>query len=473
MTIEYAPVLRIDFKIDTQCEISFTRRQDREPAIIVRNNSFSVANLSELRQEVRDILRQLIAPMGTQSVLPLRQALSAMAKLRRDMKFILIKLFGEAVRKQLPAAINLCNDLCLGWDKPGWDGNSILPNLIVVTAPVGHGIPIDLLPLFDVSSSEAGTTMTDLARLASSFIGFSTIVKREVGSPIPTSTNLENIPRLPLKMFINRSLNGAVREEAYLSKSVHLDVEQSWPDASAPLDAVAFCQSLAQYLWQPDKGFAGGVRNPPDQICHFSCHCDTTTSLAKDYALWLQSDRLFGRGKQKVTLESLTNALVLLGIANSADRRPRPLVFFNACGSGDMDPAGASSFPDLFLKKDLGFIGFVGTETTIPDEFAADFSKVFYEQLLAAVPIGRAIHAARWKLLRSNCNPLGILYSLYAEPEIRVRSPVVTAENALWRTAESDQPAFTEPTTGVWAFLRRHLGRRPGSQEVSKLSQAR
>jgi hypothetical protein len=100
-------------------------------------------------------------------------------------------------------------------------------------------------------------------------------------------------------------------------------------------------------------------------------------------------------------------------------------VFLNACGSGDLDPAGANSFPELFLKKDFGFLGFIGTETIIPDEFAGLFSEVFYEYLLAGMSIGDALRAARWNLLKLHHNPLGIVYSLYAEPEIRVRHPVV------------------------------------------------
>jgi hypothetical protein len=139
---------------------------------------------------------------------------------------------------------------------------------------------------------------------------------------------------------------------------------------------------------------------------------------------------LFKQGERKVNLEALTDELVKLRLGPGT-RRVRPLVFFNACGSAMVDPVGASSFPELFLRRDLGFLGFIGTEATIPDSFAAEFARAFYGFLLDGKEIGEALHATRWKLLDDNMNPLGLLYSLYAEPEIRVwRTDSPLAERA-------------------------------------------
>jgi hypothetical protein len=287
-------------------------------------------------------------------------------------------------------------------------------------------------------------------------LGYSAIVKRQLGGP-PSSLYLENIPRLPIKMFINRSLRGALREESHMRGNLGLDLEGSWPDRNAPSDRLLFMNQLASFLWDASQGFSGTSRDPPDQICHFSCHCDTlTNSLASNYTLWLQSGEILNMGRQAVTLGSLTDELVQLGIGNQGDRRARPLIFLNACGSGDMDPAGASSFPALFLNKGLGFIGFIGTETTIADDFASAFSESFYENLLLGTPLGRAIHVSRWQLLRSRRNPLGILYTMYAEPETRVRRPVQKPTISAPRMP-------TKTTNGVLPFLRRVLGRSQAS----------
>jgi hypothetical protein len=77
----------------------------------------------------------------------------------------------------------------------------------------------------------------------------------------------------------------------------------------------------------------------------------------------------------------------------------------------------------LFLVEN-GNRGFIGTETRIPDQYAAAFSEQFYTELLQGRPLGEAVHAARWTLLRRHNNPLGILYTVYADPDMRVRKPV-------------------------------------------------
>jgi hypothetical protein len=58
-----------------------------------------------------------------------------------------------------------------------------------------------------------------------------------------------------------------------------------------------------------------------------------------------------------------------------------------------------------------------------PDKFAAQLSQAFYTRLIEAVPLGEALHGAKWELLKGACNPLGIFYTLYADPYIQVSEP--------------------------------------------------
>ena len=76
------------------------------------------------------------------------------------------------------------------------------------------------------------------------------------------------------------------------------------------------------------------------------------------------------------------------------------------------------------MNSDLGFTGFIGTETVMPNDIAAEFSIKFYERLIKGDSIGEAILLTRWDMLGVYHNPLGLMYTLVAEPEIRVRSPV-------------------------------------------------
>jgi hypothetical protein len=431
MTLALAPTLNIDITISSSCEITFRWGEKPEPVLKLVNSDFSREKLSRLRAQLRAGLTEFRKRLGGKAKVEVTQGVAALRELHETGRLMLIDLFGENVRWQLPEAIRLCREACPGWEMPGWCPGG-LPPMIVMTTAVGDGIPVNMLPLlkFDPTFTPEKYDLDLLGGLASSFIGFSAIVKRELGKGSPRSLRIENIPRLPIKMFIHRGLAGARREEVYLSNSDHIDLEGSWPDDNAPAEQAAFSRALASYLWEPAMGFSGKRRDPADQLCHFSCHCDTRQKrLPSNYQLSLQSGRLFRN--QRVRLGSLTTELVQLGMRNRGDERPRPLVFLNACGSGDLDPAGAGSFPELFLKRGLDFIGFIGTETTIPDEFAAAFSETFYDHLLAGFSIGEALHAVRWKLLASLRNPLGILYSLYAEPEIRVRRPVAALEQAL------------------------------------------
>jgi hypothetical protein len=195
MTLTYSPALKIDFHIGTHCEITFTRGEDRSPALTVRNPEFSQAKLGEYRQEVRDHLAVFRRAIGPQLRLPLAPVLEALRRLHSDGTLMLCALFGEAARTKLPDAIELCREACPGWSEPGWDPDSMAPNLILVTTSVGYGIPIDLLPLFGHFEAGPLTTMDDLRRLAAGFLGFSAVVKRELGVTIPDAMYLENIPR--------------------------------------------------------------------------------------------------------------------------------------------------------------------------------------------------------------------------------------------------------------------------------------
>jgi len=173
-------------------------------------------------------------------------------------------------------------------------------------------------------------------------------------------------------------------------------------------------------VWNPALRFNGAVRQPLDQVQHFACHCETHETLSEDCFLGFAHDN---RSHRKVTIGDLQNRFAALSV-----RLPRqedvalPLIFLNACGTSAIDPGGVSSFPALFVEEN-GNRGFIGTETRMPDKFAAAFSQAFYTHLLEGYPLGEAIHAAKWNLLEKQNNPMGIFYTVYANPDTRVRKP--------------------------------------------------
>lgn len=69
---------------------------------------------------------------------------------------------------------------------------------------------------------------------------------------------------------------------------------------------------------------------------------------------------------------------------------------------------------DMFLES--GAAGVITTDVAIPDRFAANFAVQVYQYLLEGRTIGQSLLQARRKMLNSTHNPLGLVYSLYAEP---------------------------------------------------------
>jgi hypothetical protein len=95
-----------------------------------------------------------------------------------------------------------------------------------------------------------------------------------------------------------------------------------------------------------------------------------------------------------------------------------PLVILNACDTGVRDPSQTFSFVETFLR--LGACGVVATDCEVPDAFAAAFTKQIYAGLLGGQDLGDILMSARKHFIRRHRNPLGLLYSMYADPEIRI-----------------------------------------------------
>lgn len=94
-----------------------------------------------------------------------------------------------------------------------------------------------------------------------------------------------------------------------------------------------------------------------------------------------------------------------------------PLVILNACETGNLNPLYTSCFAAAFLKH--GARGVVATEGIVPDAFAAEFVEKLYSHLLAGERLGDSLLLTRRYFLDVD-NPSGLLYSMYASPEIRL-----------------------------------------------------
>jgi hypothetical protein len=420
--------LSIKVRIGRTCRVMIQRDDDQ----VIGRSELSLTQLADQRRLLRqsfDAFRKALA-VPKQNYLP--HVLDALRQLHQRGRQLLREMFGQNLR-ELNKATDLCRAACPNWRDPGWNPKSLAPPLIEVHSPWQDGIPIDMLPLLDHSRPGENVTMDELARLAGSFLGFSAVVQR--GLSPPREERLENTPRLPLRMFCHHGLSGVKSNREFFSDNVgHIEFAGLWPASS--IDGTP-CQ-LAHRLWDhherdtssPD-GWPPGDK--PVQICYFMCHCDTNVPSPENYALRLSpAGILGGLSERRIELGALNLALGDLRSNDLKDQAPRPLVFLNACASGDADPAGVGSFPQMF--RDHGFLGFIGTEAVIPEAFASIFAAHFFAYLLEGEPLGNAVRQARWRMLKDYKNPLGLLYTVYADPALRVRKP-------------ADQTTIRRPTT--------------------------
>ena len=315
---------------------------------------------------------------------------------------------------------------CPTWEQSSVDG--FIPPVFEVQTELPYMLPFEFLPVFDttkpwdVGNRTEEELRKELPLLASRFLGFSAIVNRVFlqDSPKPGGI-IENLPRVSVRLFQHAGLVGAQLERDFFTTTDWIDLRGPWPTQS--LDPDSFLSEFAKQVYD---GVDASSRNEPiDQIQHFACHCDTEHDRSQLYSLNLAHNApgLFRESSvQKVTIGALNREF------GSFDERDGnelyPFVFVNACGSSRLTPTGVASFPKMFLELE-GNRGVVGTETTIPDVYAAAFSKRFYTNLIRGATAGQSLFNARWSLLNGqHRNPLGILYTVYGDVDLSVRRPL-------------------------------------------------
>ncbi len=294
---------------------------------------------------------------------------------------------------------------------PSWD-IATEPFAIDLAAELGRFVPVEFLPLFELSEWPTFEDAAGLSRAARRFPGFSAVIRRQFTDlSIDQDLVLKNEPKLPVRCFSYSGLGGAGEEVQFFAEIRDgIDLDGPWP--TGPMSE-EFPRSLATHLRYGDRRFDGGVW-AGDQIQHFACHCEIDEEVAS-------ASRLRFSFGNEVTIADLESYFALL----RDKRRPewRPLIFLNACGGSRIDPVMVTSFPRFFLEEN-GNRGFIGTETNVPDSLAARFSMRFYEELLSGATLGDAVHRAKWAMLTKHNNPLGILYTVYADPDLRLSKPI-------------------------------------------------
>jgi CHAT domain-containing protein len=112
----------------------------------------------------------------------------------------------------------------------------------------------------------------------------------------------------------------------------------------------------------------------------------------------------------------------LMGGDLSGIRTRRPLVFLNACHSGQvaLGLTGLGGWADKFFREARAS-AFVGTLWEVSDDLAAEFAHTFYTLLADGKPLGEALRAARLHIRdKEQANPTWLAYALYGDPNGKV-----------------------------------------------------
>ncbi|WP_439593958.1 CHAT domain-containing protein [Microbacterium sp.] len=137
-----------------------------------------------------------------------------------------------------------------------------------------------------------------------------------------------------------------------------------------------------------------------DKVLYLYCH-----AVAKKDPL---DSHLILSGEQSITLGQLRV------FASPQDRLPsHPLVFLNACESGELSANFYAGFVPYFLAK--GARGVIGTECKTPGLFASEWAKAFFDELFAGKTLGTVVLELRRRFLEQHRNPYGLLYGVQCD----------------------------------------------------------
>ncbi|MEZ4709556.1 MAG: CHAT domain-containing protein [Caldilineaceae bacterium] len=144
------------------------------------------------------------------------------------------------------------------------------------------------------------------------------------------------------------------------------------------------------------------------QVLHLAAHGNFNPDKVDQSPLVLQD-------RQELWPSDLSGSQV------RALRRQRPIVFLNACHSGQIEFSltGLGGWAEQMVST-IGVGAFIGSLWEVNDLLAAEFATFFYDQLIAGEPLSAAFRAARSHIRqRQPSNPTWLAYTLYGDPNGR------------------------------------------------------
>jgi hypothetical protein len=155
-------------------------------------------------------------------------------------------------------------------------------------------------------------------------------------------------------------------------------------------------------------------RDGPYEVEYFFCHAGVGGELGKSF------------DKSYLGLTQDAGGLTLddIKLATFNQRFPNcPLFILNACESGRMDGRFYDGFVPKFMN--MGACAVVGTDNTVPALFGAHFGLELLRAFLQGEALGAALRAVRVRLMEAHHNPLGLIYRVFGDADVRLSRPVL------------------------------------------------
>jgi hypothetical protein len=240
-------------------------------------------------------------------------------------------------------------------------------------------------------------------------VGFAFLVQRNVACSSPESSCVIRLidNHISINVYAHKRLYHVEREIDFFRKS---NPQHFRAQVDHPIEYGGDAASThVARLWSARQS----------HFHHYCCHGITNSNDCWKHRLWFGTSA----GQGELILEELYRAV----IESYPDRHSIGLrdtiSFLNACDAGFVTPDSRFSFPSLFVRH-FGHRGFIGPEYRIPDAFACEFARHFYGHLLRLGHVGLALFRNRWFFAKKHSNPLGLFYSLYADPDLQLSETV-------------------------------------------------
>ncbi|MEM7531489.1 MAG: CHAT domain-containing protein [Chloroflexota bacterium] len=180
---------------------------------------------------------------------------------------------------------------------------------------------------------------------------------------------------------------------------------------------------------QEVKDFArnGGVR-----LVHLAAHGDFDVKNPNQSRLVLQDGSIVPDD--------------LVGSGLKGWRNDKPIIFLNACHTSQIGYTltGMGGWAEKFVSE-VGVSAFIGSLWEVNDLLASEFAIEFYNHLLAGKTLGKAFHLARLYIFKEQpANPTWLAYTLYGDPNSRVKMGNVQASNTIQTIKKERDTAIEE-----------------------------